>query len=118
MNNFLEICDKNLLKKYILNFNLQDFLPPGIKIKEKLKKYFIENKLNEKEINEIIYPLIIFIKEFYKFDKLNFNIYEFNKINISNSKIFMILDENANIIVNNNVSTFNHNLNFIIFHFS
>jgi hypothetical protein len=31
MNNFLEICDKNILKKYILNFNLQDFLTPGIK---------------------------------------------------------------------------------------
>lgn len=120
MENFLQICNNKYLQKNILNFNIQDFLPPGIKIIDKLKSYF-ENYITEKNINEIIYPLIIVIKEFYKFNKLEFKKYFINNNNFNNNNfnnndnfnkndndnnndnfnVYMILFENGVIIIKN-----------------
>jgi hypothetical protein len=125
MENFLQICNNEYLQKNILNFNIQDFLPPGIKIIDKLKTYF-ENYITEKNINEIIYPLIIVIKEFYKFNKLEFKKYFINNHNFNNNNfnnndnfnVYMILFENGEVIINNNNKLDFFNNNHIIFLFS
>lgn len=93
MENFLSINKiKQYLKRKILYFNISDFLPPGLEILEKFNEYLERCKkkvgtscpnsmhkyggdipLNEKELNELIYPLIVVIQEFYKIEKLDYH---------------------------------------------
>jgi hypothetical protein len=123
MDNFIAINKvKNYLKKKILYFNIEDFLPPGINILSKFDDYLLRCKkniekcpntmhkyggeipLNEKELNELFYPLIVFVKEFYNIEKLEYHFgfyigYPPNKnldIHVDDSKItFNICLENT-----------------------